>query len=54
MGLYFGERRFHSSPDNLMPRIEYPDPTAGTSSQMDEPPPDDDEVKTDFENDDFA
>jgi hypothetical protein len=53
MGLYFGERRFHHSPENMMPRIEYPDPTAGPSP-MDEPPPDDDEVVTDFEDDDFA
>jgi len=52
MGMYFGERRFHSSPDNLMPTIEYPDPSAGIS-QMDEPPPDKDEIVTDFEETDF-
>ena len=54
MGLYFGERRFHHSPENLMPRINYPDPCTGVPSPMDEPPPDKDEVIPDFEDDDFA
>lgn len=52
MGMYFGERRFHHSPDNLMPQIEYPDPTTKPAPPADEIPSED-EVKSDLDENDF-
>lgn len=53
MGMYFGERRFHHSPDNLMPKIEYPDPSSRPAPPADEIPADADEIIPDFEDSDF-
>lgn len=52
MGMYFGERRFHHSPDNLMPKIEYPDPSSRPAPPADDIPAED-EVVPDFDDEDF-
>lgn len=54
MGLYFGERRFHCDPNNLLPDIDYPEPRNAVLPSDEFPEEvEEDEIDTDIDDADF-